>query len=190
MKDRSVASRRISRFAHPKWTIVASLIGCAGTALAMCAVYFMRWMLFSTCAESGWSADMYEIQRDAASRLIRAPWLSLWVGLAIGLPATFALKSIGRRHADFYVRCCVTSERKIARPREVGMNLLGILPIASAVFLSLAVTWVLRISLFPAPMGVLVWSFLAYPEQRAIYEKAQRILRDLPAMQDDGPDSL
>lgn len=101
----------------------------------------------------------------------RYPWLSLVLGLAIGLFAMLFTKFMTRRHIGFYITFYSLPANARLRWSIQKTNLSILWAMLAAPIISITVAWALGIAPLPAFIVPYVWCFLLYPEYRRIYAK-------------------
>lgn len=129
---------RPSWFAHPYGTAVVFIVGLLGA-----------W-LFATLGRPG------------------SFWPSIFVGFAVGVPATAALKYIMWRTVDTYVAELVPP----GLPRSYGRNLLRTLPLLLFYMIAMVMLLAFHIGCISGYFVLALLYPLVYPEQRNIYRAA------------------
>lgn len=163
MRFFKTTSEKVPFWAHPNLTVLVSTIGLISGVLA---VLLASQFPSSGMEELGGLGKILEL-------LPRAPWISLAVGIVVGLGTMFVQKRLLRSRIQFYADFFTIPVLDRLRWRVVRINIPACLPMAFGPLLAVGVACSLQISPWPAFFGPGICYFLAYPEQKLIYEAAK-----------------
>ncbi len=160
---------KLSRWDHPAYnTLLPALIGLVlgGGLIAVFAPFNVE--MKTELKEADSTATWLLLRRTLGN-----PGLAFLIGVGVGIPAAWIEKRQLRRNFEHYVTIAMAPD---VQRNTIVNRLRGIwvwLPTLAALFLAALIAWLLRMSVFTAPLGVLVPLVLTYPEERRIYRAAK-----------------
>jgi hypothetical protein len=107
-------------------------------------------------------------------RIFGTPWLSVLIGILLGIPAILAHKRNLKGHADYWAEFYATPVRE-RRGRRVWQRekIVSFVTMAITPLSAMAVAWTFKTAILPAVFGPGMLYFLVYPELKDIHEAAR-----------------
>ena len=175
MNDRRKTRSAAIWFAHPGSTLFVSILSLASSigsaVLLSCVGEEGRVRLILSTAIGGTDFDL-AVGRVIA-RSFSHVWLSIILGLAIGLPCMLFYKRMLGRHVELLAGLHVM--RSSQRVRWSALRVTFPLTLCSLMQMVIAgvVCWYARIAIVPAVLASCIPYALLYPEQARIYNLAR-----------------
>jgi hypothetical protein len=118
-----------------------------------------------------------EVEAATVARIFAVPWLSLLMGVVLGIPAILAHKRTLKKHAaywaEFYAKPIREQSRRRVWRRE---QIVSFLTIAITPLSAMAIAWTFKMAVLPSAFGPGVLYFLIYPELKEIHKAAREKL--------------
>ena len=116
-------------------------------------------------------------EADMIARIFSMPWLSLLVGILLGIPAMLAHKRTLAKHADYWATFYATPVRERRGQRVWGRErIVSFLTIAITPLAAMAIAWTLKMAVLPSVFGPGMLYFLIYPQLKEIHKAAREKL--------------
>ena len=156
-------------YAHPNGNVLVSLIGLFGGVLTVLMTRSLASQVENLLTEGKTqNGEVLEVLWP-----LRATLASFAIGTVVGLATMLVQKQLLRSRIRFYADFFTMPLLERLRWPVLITNLQACLPMPVGSLVAVALACVLRISPWPAFFGPSICFFLAYPEQKLIYETAK-----------------
>jgi hypothetical protein len=164
---------RVPFYARPSLSVFTSVLSVVAGLLS---VFTVQWISKDIAAAL---SGMYgpTNQNIELIWLLRLPWVSLVIGIVLGLPSIVVEKRMLRTRVAFFSMFILSPLRQRIKWHNYRESLISASPFIIGPLIGICLALVLRVSPIPAFFGTGMWTFLTYPESKAIFEaaKAQEI---------------
>jgi len=164
---------KVPFYAHPFMCVFLSV---SSAIAGFSSVLAIQWMYKDAAATLQQAHAPPDMDIGASVWPLRWPWVSLWLGIAIGFPSILVAKRILRKRVAFSASFVLSPIRQRIKWRNYRESLISSSPFVAGPLIALATTILLKIAPFPAFFGTGIWAFLMYPESTAIYEAAKTLV--------------
>jgi len=159
--------------AHPMLSVAIS----AWYVLFGVSFAVVFWTMGSELRSLTAQVPLREAEAATFARIFGVPWLSVLVGVLLGIPAMLAHKRNLKKHVDYWADFYATPRRERAgrgvwrREQIVSFLTIAITPLSA-----MAIAWTFKMAVLPSAFGPGMLYFLIYPELKEIHKAAREKL--------------
>ena len=173
----TTSSRRVGPLspfaAHPMLSVAIS----AWYVIFGISFAVIFWRMGSELRSLTGDAKLAEAEATEFARIFGMPWLSLLVGVLLGIPAMLAHKRTLAKHADYWATFYATPARERRGQRVWGRErVVSFLTVAITPLAAMAIAWTFKMAVLPSVFGPGMLYFLIYPQLGDIHQAAREKL--------------